>query len=57
MDDLVKELMKRADLSEAQARAAARVMGEWLKDERRRKKLLAAVIASTVGSAIVTGAI
>lgn len=52
VDDLVKELMKSAGLTEAQARAAVRVMRDWLKDEKRRKTVLAAVVASTVGSVV-----
>jgi hypothetical protein len=54
MDELVKELMDRAGLSEEQAKAAAEVAVEWVKDEDKRKKILAATIASTVASAVVT---
>ncbi len=54
MDQLVKELMDRAGLSEEQAKAAAEVIVEWVKDEDKRKKILAATVASTVASAVVT---
>lgn len=54
MDELVKELMNRAGLSEEQAKAAAEVVVEWVKDEDKRKKILVATVASTVASAVVT---
>jgi polyhydroxyalkanoate synthesis regulator phasin len=54
MDDLIKELVDRAELSEEQAKAAAEVVVEWVKDEDKRKKILAATVASTVASAVVT---
>jgi polyhydroxyalkanoate synthesis regulator phasin len=57
MDDLIKELVDRAGLSEEQAKAAAEVVVEWVKDEDKRKKILTATVASTVASAVVTGAI
>ena len=54
MDDLIKELVDRAGLSEEQAKAAAEVVVEWVKDEDKRKKILATTVASTVASAVVT---
>jgi hypothetical protein len=54
MNELVKELMDRAGLTEEQAKAAAEVIVEWVKDEDKRKKILAATVASTVASAVVT---
>jgi inosine-uridine nucleoside N-ribohydrolase len=54
MDDLVKELVDRAGLSEAQAKAAAEVVVEWVKDEDKRKKILAAAVATTIAAAVVT---
>ena len=54
MDDLIKELVDRAGLSEEQAKAAAEVVVEWVKDDQKRKKILTATIASTVASAVVT---
>ena len=54
MDELVKELMDRAGLSEEQAKAAAEVVVEWVKDEDKRKKILVATVSSTVASAVVT---
>ena len=57
MDELIKELQERAGLSEAQAKAAAEVVAEWMKDEDKRKKVITAAVATTVASAVVTGAI
>jgi hypothetical protein len=57
VDDLVKELMDRAGSSEEQAKAAAQVVLEWVKDEDKRKKILAATVASVVSAGVVTGAI
>jgi len=54
MDDLIKELVDRAGLSEEQAKAAAEVVVEWVKDEDKRKKILAAAVATTIASAVVT---
>ena len=54
MDDLIKELVDRAGLSEAQAKAAAEVVVEWVKDEDKRKKILGAAVAATIASAVVT---
>jgi len=54
MDDLIKELVDRAGLSEEQAKAAVEVVVEWVKDEDKCKKILAATVASTVASAVVT---
>ena len=54
MNELIKELMDRAGLSEEQTKAAAVVIVEWVRDEDKRKKTLAATVASTVASAVVT---
>ncbi len=54
MDDLIKELVDRAGLSEQQAKVAAEVVVEWVKDEDKRKKILAAAVATTIASAVVT---
>ena len=54
MDDLIKELVDRAGLSEEQAKAAAEVVVEWVKDEDKRKKILGAAVAATIASAVVT---
>lgn len=53
MDGLVKELVKRAALSEEQAKAATEVIVDWLKHDDNRKKILAAA-AATIASAVVT---
>jgi nucleoid DNA-binding protein len=57
MDELIKELQERAGLTEAQAKAAAEVVAEWMKDEDKRKKVIAASFATVIASAVVTGAI
>ena len=57
MDELIKELQERAGLSEAQAKAAVEVVAEWMKDEVKRKQVIAAAFATTIASAVVTGAI
>jgi hypothetical protein len=53
MDELVDELKKRVGLSDAQAKATARVVAEWLKHDDKRKKLIAAATASLVASGVV----
>jgi len=57
MDELIKELVDRAALSEEQAKAAVEVVVDWVKDEDKRKKILAAAVATTIASAVVTGPI
>jgi nucleoid DNA-binding protein len=54
MDELIKELADRAGLSDEQAKAAAEVVVEWVKDEDKRKKILTAAVAATIASAVVT---
>ncbi len=56
MDDLAKELVKRAGLTEDEARAAAQVVVDWLKHDDNRKKILAAA-AATIASAVAVRAI
>jgi hypothetical protein len=48
-DDLIKELVDRAGLSEEQAKAAAEVVVEWVKDEEKRKKILIAAVGEARG--------
>lgn len=50
MDELAKELVKRAGLTEDEAKAAARVVVDWLKHDDNRKKIIAATIASAVAA-------
>ncbi len=57
MDELIKELQERAGLSEEQAKAAAEVVAEWLRDDDKRKKVMITAVATTTASAVVTGAI
>ena len=54
MDELIKELQERAGLTE---KAVAEVVAEWMKDEDKRKKVIAASFATVIASAVVTGAI
>jgi hypothetical protein len=54
VDELIKELKDRAELSDEQAKAAAEVVAEWMKDEDKRKKVIAAALASTIAAAVVT---
>jgi hypothetical protein len=54
MDELIRELVERTGLTEQEARAAAQVLVEWVKDEDKRKKILAAAVATTIASAVVT---
>lgn len=56
MDELIKRLVDKAGLSEAQAKAATKEVVEWLKHEDNRKKILAAASA-TVASAVAVRAI
>jgi len=46
--------MPSAGLSEEQAKAVAEVVVDWVKDEDKRKKILAAAVATTIASAVVT---
>jgi nucleoid DNA-binding protein len=57
MDELIKALKERADLSENQAQRAAQVVADLLKDDEKRKKIVLAAMATTIASAVVTGAI
>lgn len=53
MEDLEKELMEKAGLSEAQAKAALDVFLAYLKHEENRKKVVAlAASAATIASAV-----
>ncbi len=53
LDELVDELRRRAGLSDEQARAAGDVVSEWVRDAEKRRKLTAAVVATT--PSVVTG--
>jgi len=56
MDELIKILVEKAGLSEAQAKAATKEVVEWLKHEDNRKTILAAASA-TIASAVAVRAI
>jgi nucleoid DNA-binding protein len=49
MDELIKELIEKAGLTEAQAKAAVQVFIDYLKEEKNRNKAvtLAAMAATT----------
>ena len=55
MDDLVKQLIERAGLSQEQAEAAAKVVVDYMKDDGNRKKItaLAAIAATTAAVNVV----
>jgi hypothetical protein len=57
MDELIKALQEKVGLSEPQAREAAQVVAELLRDDEKRKKIVTAAVATTISSAVVTGAI
>jgi nucleoid DNA-binding protein len=56
MDELIKVLIEKAGLSEAQAKAVTKEIVEWLKHEDNRKTILAAASA-TIASAVAVRAI
>lgn len=57
MDELVKELVAKAGLDEAQAKAAVDVFLAYIKHEENRKKVIQAAVATTIASAVVVGTI
>jgi hypothetical protein len=58
MDELIKVLMEKAGLTEAQAKAAAEAVIEYMKHEDNRKKMVVlAGAASAVASAVAVRAI
>jgi len=56
MDELIKDLQERG-LAEEEAKVAALYIFELMRDEERRKKVVLAATATTIASAVVTGAI
>ena len=52
MKDLIKELVEKAGLSQAQADAAARVVVDYLRNEKKRKAIVA--LAATTAAINVT---
>jgi nucleoid DNA-binding protein len=57
MDELVQELVAKAGLDDAQAKAAVEVFLEYMKHEEHRKKVIQAAVATTIASAVVVGTI
>lgn len=54
MEELEKEMIEKAGLTEEQAKAAVRVLLAYIKDEERRNKV---VLAATIASAVAARAI
>ena len=52
MDDLIKELIDKAGLSEAQAKAAGQVFIDYLREEKNRKKAIALAATAAATAAI-----
>ena len=52
MDDLIKELVEKAGLSEEQARAALQVFLAYIKHDENRKKVVTAAVAATTASLV-----
>lgn len=58
MDDLIKDLIEKAGLTEEQAKAALEVFLAYIKhDDDKRKKIVQAAAAATVASAVAVRAI
>jgi len=57
MEELEKELIEKAGLTEQQAKAAVKVFLGYIKDEENRKKVVLAAAAATIASAVVVRAI
>jgi nucleoid DNA-binding protein len=57
MEELEKELIEKAGLTEQQAKAAVTVFLAYVKDEENRKKVVLAATAATIASAVAVRAI
>ncbi len=57
MDDLIKDLMEKAGLTEEQAKAALQVFLAYIKHDDNRKKVVQAAAAATIASAVAVRAI
>ena len=57
MDDLIRELIDQAGLTEAQAKAALQVFLGYIKHDENRKKVVQAAAAATIASAVAVRAI
>ena len=57
MDDLIKELVEKAGLTDEQAQAALKVFLAYIKHDENRKKVVQAAAAATIASAVAVRAI
>ncbi len=57
MDDLIKDLIEKAGLTEEQAKAALEVFLAYIKHDENRKKVVQAAAAATIASAVAVRAI
>lgn len=57
MEDLIKELVEKAGLTEEQSKAAVAVFLAYVKHDENRKKVVQAAAAATVASAVAVRAI
>ena len=57
MDDLVKDLIEKAGLTEEHAKAALQVFLAYIKHDENRKKVVQAAAAATIASAVAVRAI
>jgi len=57
MEQLEKELIEKAGLTEQQAKAAVRVFLGYIKGEKNRDKVLLAAASATIASAVAVRAI
>jgi len=57
MDDLIKDLIEKAGLTEDQAKAALQVFLGYIKHDENRKKVVQAAAAATIASAVAVRAI
>lgn len=52
MDDLIKDLIEKAGLTEEQAKTALKVFLAYIKHDENRKKVVQAAAAATIASAV-----
>ena len=57
MDDLIKDLIEKAGLTEDQAKVALHVFLDYIKHDENRKKVVQAAAAATIASAVAVRAI
>ncbi|HZQ49218.1 MAG TPA: hypothetical protein VFB69_02815 [Candidatus Dormibacteraeota bacterium] len=57
MEDLEKQLIEKAGLTEQQAKAAVRVFLAYIKDDEHRRKVVLAAASATIASAVAVRAI